>query len=792
MRGLDQFLKKWESSEGSERSNAQHFLLDLCDLIGLGRPGTNATDDFRFEQSAPFQDSRGVHEGRADLVRRGVFVLEAKQFSKKERATPAWNLAMQNALGQAHGYARGQADPPIFVIACDIGHCFEFLACFDGSYHWRPFPASTNRIYLHELKDPKKLAQLTAALKDPASLDPSRRQVEITTDVAAKIATLARALRDAGHAKESVARFLMRCLFTMFAEDVGLFEGKKKIFEQYLRDYWIKNPPSFTVGASTLWATMNTGGSLMTGEKVQRFNGGLFRDHHALPMTKEQLEILLQAAERDWSQVEPAIFGTLLENALGEKERHALGAHFTPRAYVERLVRPTIEEPLRAEWLVVRSEVRKLLGDGNGKSDAKGAVAALKAFHHRLCKIRVLDPACGTGNFLYVAMDLLKQLEEEVLEQIARVAGKDQQLGERVTRSSARRPRPSRPIAALARRFARDLGGILAAAIAEEVQRLRDGRRAERRSRLAPPPPPEPPTLPGRRPREGWALAAPEPLLARREVARLLGCSIQRVDTLIASGRLPTRRDRGKRVVRWDDVLALEGLARCGSVRDRWPHDPPPRPDDLYERKREVEVLDTALALLPERRRAALDLWLDGKTLEQSAAALGVTRERVRQMEHRAFRDLSECRFLVRHGGRSLGGSVRAFTVRRFGITTDDDSRRRAAVAVARAILRVGTHLGAFTDLPYYAVWSVEQRIETHPDAVAGLRGLAAEVEAVLPEGDPVRPAQRSRERDPLVPARARALARDVRIVAPPRAGRRRDDGLLLANVLRDPSATPG
>jgi hypothetical protein len=425
---LDAFLAKWNGSEGSERSHSQHFLIDLCDLIGLARPGTKPTDDFRFEKDADFQGPDRVHHGRADLVRRGAFVLESKQFTNKERATKAWNLGMQEALGQALGYAKTLEDAPVFVIACDVGHCFELLACFDGSGHWRPFPASTNRIYLPELKDSSKFAQLAAALKDPHSLNPALRQLEITTDVAAKIADLARALRTAGHDREIVARFLMRCLFTMFAEDVGLFEGKKKIFEHYLRDYWIKSPVSFPNGVSVLWQTMNTGGSLMTGEKVHKFNGGLFRDHSALPMTKEQLEVLLQAAERDWSQVEPAIFGTLLENALGEKERHALGAHFTPRAYVERLVRPTIEEPLRAEWLVVRAQVRSLLGDGTGKTDEKAALAALKAFHARLCKIRVLDPACGTGNFLYVAMDLLKQLEEEVLEQIRRVGGSGQEL----------------------------------------------------------------------------------------------------------------------------------------------------------------------------------------------------------------------------------------------------------------------------------------------------------------------------------------------------------------------------
>jgi hypothetical protein len=112
--------------------------------------------------------------------------------------------------------------------------------------------------------------------------------VRVTREIAEKIAELARTLEKAGHGAESVARFLMRCLFTMFAEDVGLFEGKKKLFQEHIEQYWLKNPQSFPNGVSVLWQTMNTGGVLMTGETVHRFNGGLFAEHSALPMTKEQ------------------------------------------------------------------------------------------------------------------------------------------------------------------------------------------------------------------------------------------------------------------------------------------------------------------------------------------------------------------------------------------------------------------------------------------------------------------------------------------------------------------------
>ena len=199
----------------------------------------------------------------------------------------------------------------------------------------------------------------------------------------------------------------MRCLFTMFAEDVELLP--KKLFETLLRDHWMKEPYTFVDGLQGLWEEMDEGKRNAQVGKLLRFNGGLFRDRTALRLNIDEMQVLLLAALSDWSQVEPAIFGTLLERALDPKERHALGAHFTPRAYVERLVRPTVEEPLRDEWRAVRAEVRKLVErDENNKAAKK-----LEDFLHRLSEVRVLDPACGTGNFLYVTLDMMKALESE-------------------------------------------------------------------------------------------------------------------------------------------------------------------------------------------------------------------------------------------------------------------------------------------------------------------------------------------------------------------------------------------
>src|SRR5690606_22690055 len=161
-----------------------------------------------------------------------------------------------------------------------------------------------------------------------------------------------------------------------------------------------------------LWHDMDVGGfSTVLAGSVLQFNGKLFKHPDTLPLDKAQLALLVEAARADWKHVEPAIFGTLLERALSPADRHKLGAHYTPRAYVERLVLPTVIEPLRREWTEAQAAAGTLAGEG--KADA--AIAELRRFHHRLCTVRVLDPACGSGNFLYVTLEHLKRLEGEVL-----------------------------------------------------------------------------------------------------------------------------------------------------------------------------------------------------------------------------------------------------------------------------------------------------------------------------------------------------------------------------------------
>ncbi len=452
---IDDFIQRWSASSAAERANKDAFLIELCDVLDVPHPspttGDPAKDTYVFERDALLPREGGtVSVGKIDLYRAEAFILEAKQGSfvgsKKvgtaKRETPAWHIAMRDAYGQALGYARSFEKPVPFLVICDIGYCFDLYAAFDGSGAYHPFPdPQSSRLFFRDL--PRHKDTLRQVFLDPHALDPSKRASKVTREVATYLANLGRKLEDAGHPQELVAKFLMRCLFTMFAEDVGLLPAG--VFTHALREFWIPSPRSFPTGVEQFWRTMNNGGALYTGEHLLRFNGGLFENPTSLPLDEHALRLLLMAAECQWHEVEPAIFGTLLERALDPKERHRLGAHYTPRAYVERLIRPTIEEPLRAEWKVVQAQVRTLVLGATGEDEVlteaelraqprmpmkakrrkagqegartkklNEAKALLLDFHKKLTSLRVLDPACGSGNFLYVTLDVFKRLEAEV------------------------------------------------------------------------------------------------------------------------------------------------------------------------------------------------------------------------------------------------------------------------------------------------------------------------------------------------------------------------------------------
>ncbi|MGB4336819.1 MAG: DNA methyltransferase [Chromatiaceae bacterium] len=417
---LEAFISRWSAATGGERANYQLFLTELCALLGLPQPDPAREDTqdnaYCFERRVCFQHGDGTQsQGFIDLYRRRCYVLECKQ-TGLELDSRGWDKAMLRAHGQGVQYARAlpvaEGRPP-FVVVVDVGRSIELYSEFSrsgGAYIPYPDPRA-HRLRLDDLRQPAIRARLRLLWLDPLALDPSRRAARVTRDIAVRLARLAVSLESAGHPPESVAAFLIRCLFTLFAEDVGLIKlGGFTDLLQSVRD----NPAQFVPLTEHLWRDMNTGAafSVILRERVLRFNGGLFAQGQALPLDRDQLGLLIDAGRADWRQVEPAIFGTLLERALDPLERHALGAHYTPRAYVERLVLPTVIAPLREEWTAVHSAAFSL----HEQAKDPEAIKLVSAFQVRLASIRVLDPACGSGNFLYVTLEHLKRLEGEVLD----------------------------------------------------------------------------------------------------------------------------------------------------------------------------------------------------------------------------------------------------------------------------------------------------------------------------------------------------------------------------------------
>lgn len=423
---VTEFIARWKGNTGSERANFQSFMRELCELLQLPLPdpgkAENEHNAYVFERFIAPQRADSTTEKRyIDLYRRDCFVLEGKQ-TGKTLATQSHQNAINAAVSQAERYVRGlpleevEHGRPPFVVVVDVGNAIYLFAEFSrtgGNYVAYPDPRH-HEIRLNDLHRPEVQDRLRRLWLDPHSLDPSKHAARVTKQVSATLAQLAKSLEQSGFEVERVANFLKRCLFTMFAEDVELLP--KGSFHDLLVDIKDRNPEAFPHAVKALWETMNTGGySERPMQTIKRFNGGLFKGIDPIPLTVDQIQLLVDAAKADWRFVEPAIFGTLLERALDPRERHKLGAHYTPRAYVERLVMPTLIEPLREQWGDVRAAAETLLRQG--KPDK--ALQEVQAFHYRLCQTRVLDPACGSANFLYVALEHMKRLEGEVLGFIA-------------------------------------------------------------------------------------------------------------------------------------------------------------------------------------------------------------------------------------------------------------------------------------------------------------------------------------------------------------------------------------
>lgn len=402
---LAEFVERWKAVTLTERAAAQSHFIDLCEVLSQPHPAAadQTGDSFTFEKHVS-----KLHGGKgyADVWRRGCFAWEYKGKHKDLVA----------AYHQLADYRDDLENPPLLVV-CDMD-VFEVHTSFSGAQ---------TRVYRFTLDDLLTSAPtpncalppldvLRALFTEPDKLRPEAAAARVTEQAAAEFSKLAASLRQRGVDPERGAHFLMRLLFCLFADSIGLLP--ENLFRKMLA-LDRGRPASFTRKLRQLFAAMSAKSGNFGMYDIHYFNGGLFMDDEVFELTEPDLVALRTAAELDWATVEPAIFGTLFERSLDPSKRSQLGAHYTSKEDILLIVEPVVMAPLSRRWSEVKAEALEIAAKAQqAKGGAYNKLRAqlqdkLFAWVEELSKVRILDPACGSGNFLYVALRRMLDLWKE-------------------------------------------------------------------------------------------------------------------------------------------------------------------------------------------------------------------------------------------------------------------------------------------------------------------------------------------------------------------------------------------
>ncbi|MGI8881466.1 MAG: DNA methyltransferase [Jatrophihabitans sp.] len=377
------FVTKWREYQGGEREEAQTYLNELIACYGIERRVSGMT----FEHYIPTA-------GFVDLFWPGQVIVEMKAPGKSER--------LEDAQAQADRYWRNSDDPNgtydavRYVVLCS----FHRLLIWDMRRPSRPAANLT----LDELPDRyEALLFLTGEAAEASFVEHHR---ELTRDAAKAMAELYQSLRERGAAApDEIQRFTMQSVWTMFAEDLGMLAGypMQTIVARLRRESEpnVARDLGFLFRVLNQKSTQNRKGELAG---TQYLNGELFEQPAEVDLTADELAMLARATEFDWRRVDPTIFGSLMEGVLGRERRWELGAHYTHEADITKIVGPTIVRPWR------------------DRIDAASSPQQARDLLDELCAFRVLDPACGCGNFLYVAYRELRSLEADLKRRIRSLA----------------------------------------------------------------------------------------------------------------------------------------------------------------------------------------------------------------------------------------------------------------------------------------------------------------------------------------------------------------------------------
>lgn len=395
----EDFRDKWRNTPLNEKQATQSHFIDLCHLLEVPAPYETDTrgTNYCFEKGAEKTTGK---PGWADVWKRGCFGWEYKKS----------HADLTAAYAQLQQYAPALENPPLLIV-CDTQR-FVVHTNFTNT------PRVIHEFGLADLVAPEKRRLLRLAFTDPDQLKPGITREIITKEAAKQFATLADRLRARGHEPQRVAHFVSRLLFCLFAEDIGLLTGQ--LFTKLMAAARAR-PQDFEGMARDLFRAMKDGGRLSF-DTVAHFNGGLFDSDDALPLDRDDLKLLETAADLDWGAIDPSIFGTLFERGLDPEKRAQLGKFYTDPGTILKIVEPVVLRPLRQEWEEAKAKIADLMARAAAakapaartrlRNDARKAFAK---FHERLIGVRVLDPACGSGNFLYLALKGLKDLEHQIL-----------------------------------------------------------------------------------------------------------------------------------------------------------------------------------------------------------------------------------------------------------------------------------------------------------------------------------------------------------------------------------------
>ena len=379
----EEFIAKWRNTRFREKQASQEMFLDLCALVEHPTPGDYADPDvFTFEKWLP--------GGSADAYLEGHFGWEFKSRDSQ----------LDEGMNQLLRYQVYLKTPPLLIVSSF--RTIRIRTNFPG------METVLHEIPITELGDPENFNKLVSAFFYPSDFRPNRTRETVTKETADIFHAIVADMEQRNADPVKLSRYLNQIVFCLYAEDAGLINDN--LFVEALRRHY-RRPAVFDRAVAQLFNLMSTGGQALY-HTVNHFNGDLFKDADTIELSEKALLQLYEAKRQDWRNIEPSIFGTLFERALDASKRSQLGAHYTDVKDIELVVEPVVMQPLRREWEAAQREVNHLIANGYNEA----ARARLEAFQRRLSAVTVLDPACGSGNFLYIALRSLLDLEKEVID----------------------------------------------------------------------------------------------------------------------------------------------------------------------------------------------------------------------------------------------------------------------------------------------------------------------------------------------------------------------------------------